>query len=707
MNEITGMADNTVIDGRYRIVRRIADGGMATVYQAVDNRLNRTVALKIMHAQLAQGPHAEEYIQRFQREAQSAASVSNSHIVPVYDTGTFQNRSYLVMELIDGVTLRQKIQENGTFSIGWSLEILSQVLDGLAAAHAHQVIHRDIKPENIMISRQGIVKITDFGLAKATSQETLSSTGMLLGTASYLAPETIENNYSSPQSDLYAVGIMGWEMIMGTVPFVSSNPVTVVFKHVHDDVPPLDKVNPSVPRQFSSFIAHLTERDPAHRPANGQEALTALKDMRASLTADEINLRIRPSDYQSRITKPVKQTSKQTDGFSSMGARSHSPEAAANYSVPQSLSDPTAIVHVKKTISADRIAATSQVTAEKTEKRRSASKKKRFSGRLRISGALVLVLALAALILWWFLSGPGSYYTLPLSQDATCTNNAESSSQTCSIVGSKFSDYRTILNDSGIPYTVAYQYSDTVAKGKIISGTPHTVGDHISKRHGTVHLVVSRGVHMITIPADIINPHSKNGKNPIKTLKSLGFDSISHNLSDDQYSATVPKGGLIYINPSAGKRISHNTRIRLILSLGPKPVAMPDIVGEEWAKAKAMLAEARLKVTVVQVYSSTVKKGVVIKASLKAGAQIHWNDTVTVTLSKGPETLTVPDVVGMDVDKAKSLLKSKGFTVKEKNTLGLGTTVIDQSLKAGSRVKAADDNGNPPTIVLTVSLFSW
>ena len=187
MSEAPHAPEGQVIEGRYRVVSRIADGGMATVYQAVDERLGRTVAIKIMHTQLAQGPHRDQFVERFHREARSAAAIANPHIVQVYDTGEFDGLDYLVMEYVHGVNLRYEMNQQGTFSVRETLRIIGETLDGLASAHRAGVVHRDIKPENILLNDRGHVQITDFGLAKTVSQATLSSTGILLGTAAYLA----------------------------------------------------------------------------------------------------------------------------------------------------------------------------------------------------------------------------------------------------------------------------------------------------------------------------------------------------------------------------------------------------------------------------------------------------------------------------------------------------------------------------------------
>jgi serine/threonine protein kinase len=285
MSEAQHAPEGQVIEGRYRVVSRIADGGMATVYQAVDERLGRTVAIKIMHTQLAQGPQRDQFVERFHREARSAAAIANPHIVQVYDTGEFDGLDFLVMEYVHGVNLRYEMNQQVTFSVRETLRIVGETLDGLASAHRAGVVHRDIKPENILLNDRGHVQITDFGLAKAVSQATLSSTGMLLGTAAYLAPEMIQHNQATPQGDLYSVGIMAWEMLAG-------NPVTLVFKHVHEDVPDITTACPGINTGVAAFLARLTARAVEDRPQDASVAFDELQQLQSNLTIDDWQYRL-------------------------------------------------------------------------------------------------------------------------------------------------------------------------------------------------------------------------------------------------------------------------------------------------------------------------------------------------------------------------------------------------------------------------------
>lgn len=681
MNEVTESPVGRMIDGRYQVTRRIAEGGMATVYEATDVKLGRTVAIKVMHVQLAQGPHREQFVQRFQREARSAAAIANPHIVQIYDTGEFEGLDYLVMEYVHGVNLRYEMNRQRVLSVRETLRIVGEVLDGLASAHAAGVVHRDIKPENILLNDRGRVQITDFGLAKAASQATLATTGMLLGTAAYLAPEMIEDNQALPQGDLYSVGIMAWEMLTGEVPFASDNPVTMVFKHVHEDVPELTISHPGMPKRVSGFIAHLTARHVEDRPVDAAAALRELHALTPTLTPDELS-------YRTMGTDGIQPTSVLPSGavpapLSQSGPDLHSEATAKNGTAS---SDETAT---------EIIDPSGQVGDAPNGKRANRTKRTAI-----IVGA---VLALAAVIgggcAWWYFLGPGSYWTVPSATDVTCEEG-----QSCTLKGADFTDYERALKVAGIPYTVTRQYSDDVARGDIVSSDPTNVGDRVSKRNGaTMTLIVSEGVREATIPDDITDASSDNGKQPLKTLKDLGFDNVTHDESQDQYSLDVPEGALLSIDPQPGTTLKHNEPITVTLSKGPMPVSMPNIVGETKEDALSSLNEAKLKVTTSEMYSDTVEAGKVISASVKSGTQMHWGDSVNVVVSKGPEMVTIPDVRGKSESEAKQTLEALGLKVEITAPLGdLTQTVRLQDPAPGQQVRLRDTKGNATTVTLTV-----
>lgn len=482
MSEVPHDPEGQVIEGRYRVISRIADGGMATVYQAVDERLDRTVAIKIMHTQLAQGPQRDQFVERFRREARSAAAIANPHIVQVYDTGEFNGLDYLVMEYVHGVNLRYEMNQQGTFSVRETLRIIGETLDGLASAHRAGVVHRDIKPENILLNDRGHVQITDFGLAKAVSQATLSSTGMLLGTAAYLAPEMIEKNLATPQGDLYSVGIMAWEMLAGKVPFTADNPVTLVFKHVHEDVPGIATVCTGINADVAAFIAHLAARAVDARPDDASAALEELQRLQSTLSIDDWQYRL-PAETDSSITTPqnvsmppappVPSTRQLDDRTRHIN---QNPNATTVMPASQSYdADATARLPLNTDVPHTEDPASTLLTAQGTDK------PSRRRGHVPIVIAIVAAIVLAGACggwTWWYFRGPGSYWTMPQPADLKCPT-----SKACRITNVKWESYKELLKFSNIEYETTEAFSDSVEAGDVISTNPADVGAHVSKRH--------------------------------------------------------------------------------------------------------------------------------------------------------------------------------------------------------------------------------
>ncbi|WEV69862.1 PASTA domain-containing protein [Bifidobacterium sp. ESL0775] len=800
MSEADNEPQSDLIDGRYRVLGPIADGGMATVYKAKDERLERVVAIKVMHTQLAQGPHRDQFVARFHREARSAAAISNPHIVQVYDSGTAGGRDYLVMEYVHGVNLRHEMNERGTFSVHETVRIISQTLDGLASAHRAGVVHRDIKPENILLNDRGRVQITDFGLAKAMSEATLSTTGMLLGTAAYLAPEMIENNLATPQGDLYSVGIMAWEMLAGRVPFTSDNPVTMVFKHVHEDVPALQTVCPGIDPSISAFIGHLTARTVEARPTDAGAALQELKTLSSRISTEGWQYRYIPSGdgtqangegttsplvgtaapapittnaatataspvpdtkpadnptgYQSEIPAPPAPASVPTTAPStSNGSNIQSPTATYGVSdipqAPPSPSDtapstspspytatqtmppgtyerqsaPNAATQAldARTLANDGTAAannptmsiglmdapveaqaeastTGKDTAKGTTKSGKPSKLRKPVIITTIILALLAVLG-AGGVAWWYFLGPGSYYSVPKPEDLNCASNSA-----CRITDVKWKPYESTLKVAGVPYETSEQFSDKVAKGKVISTDPGDVGGRVSKRtDAKLKVVVSKGVRHVTIPKDILDPSSADGKKPLEALSQAGFTNIVHEESKDEYSEDLPEGAAKSVSPKPGTTITHNSKVTLVLSKGPMPVSMPDVTGRSKDDAQAAFDDAKLKPNYSEQFSDSVPAGSIISTSVKAGTQLHWGDQVDVVVSKGPETVTMPDVRGKNENDAQKTLEALGLKVKISAPLGDFTHQVRlQSPDPGQQVRVRGDDGNPTVVTLTV-----
>lgn len=694
MSEAPHAPEGQVIEGRYRVVSRIADGGMATVYQAVDERLGRTVAIKIMHTQLAQGPHRDQFVERFHREARSAAAIANPHIVQVYDTGEFDGLDYLVMEYVHGVNLRYEMNQQGTFSVRETLRIIGETLDGLASAHRAGVVHRDIKPENILLNDRGHVQITDFGLAKTVSQATLSSTGILLGTAAYLAPEMIERNQATPQGDLYSVGIMAWEMLAGKVPFTSNNPVTLVFKHVHEDVPSIVTVCEGINANVAAFIAHLTARAVEARPADASAALAELQRLQSILAVSDwqyqlpaANVNISPNTTQAEDaaapmnegnpappTPPAPPTQQFDDRTRKLDRVK--PNMTTVMPVQQQNVDPEATTRFSLPLDGDVNTADGSTRPQSPAMQngdygnagKDKSSKKHRTPLIVAGVAAFLLTCGAGGWAWWCYQGPGSYWTMPQPDGMSCSDSVA-----CPITGVKWSDYESLLKVSDIEYEVSEKYSDSITEGDIISTDPANVGDRGSKRRGQkVKVVVSKGVRQATVPADILDATSASGKDPINALKKAGFDNVEQTTaSDDTYSMEVPQGALLSLSVDPGATLPHNTTITVTVSQGPKPVTMPNIVGKTKDEAQQTMDDLKLTANWTESFDDKIPQGQVISTSVSSGNTLHWGDSVDVVVSKGPETITLPNYVGQKASDAKAALEKLGFTVKVSSQLTL------------------------------------
>lgn len=753
------------IENRYRIVKKIAEGGMATVYQAQDERLNRPVALKIMHTQLAQGLHREQFIARFRREATSAASIANPHIVQVYDTGEFEGLDYLVMEYVHGVNLRYEMNKYGTFSVKDTLRVLAQTLDGLASAHLAGVVHRDIKPENILINDRGNVQITDFGLARAISQATLSSTGLLLGTAAYLAPEMIEKNLATPQGDLYSAGMMAWEMLAGRVPFNADNPVTLVFKHVHEDTPSIKTVCKDINSSVADFLSSITAREMEKRPSDASKALNILRSVCAGLSEQEWQYKLevdldaenqsfegsiiankledKNSNLKSQIPLPPSINSN-TFNSNTLGNSDSSNDTISNTKELNKTVDMDKTTDIDKTADIDATQALStknsdfnegssnyssstssnpledfndnnmltvtmrapQFISERLKAKRNKSNNANDNGKKTRKNIIIISASCAAIAAaavafgaYWYYLGPGSYWSLPKPNTQECASQSA-----CKITNVPWADYERTLKISNIPYSVSKDFSDNIPEGNIIFTNPDFSGSKISKRNnGRVKIVVSKGVRKSTIPEDIIDPTSNAGKDPIKALKKAGFTSITHKSSEDIYSLEIPKGCVVEISPTPGMQMNHNKNITVILSKGPMPVSMPDVVNLTKEEADKAFNEAKLVPNYSEEFNDKVGKGKIISASVQKGTQMHWGDKLDVVVSKGPKTITMPDVRNKNANEARRILESLGLKVNISAPLGdLMHTVRFQSAAPGSQVRVLDESGNPTTVTLTI-----
>lgn len=618
----------TVIDDRYRIETRIARGGMATVYKAHDSRLDRHVALKIMYPHLAE---SQEFVTRFRREARAAAKLTHPGVVAVYDQGTTEGSSYLVMELVKGPNLRTYLRSHGCLKVGRSLEITAQILSALSTAHRQGLIHRDVKPENVLLPKDSSVKVADFGLARAASEVTAATTGSILGTVAYLSPETVSGHVADARVDVYAVGIMLYEMLTGVVPFTGDTPIQIAYAHVNQDIPRLREDYDWVPQPVDDLVARLTSRDPAQRPVDATVALELVEQTLAQLDSTDLELRGQAEPVE--VNEP-------------------------NFDSGQ-MATPT-LVEVPLP------APQPHNLGEGNPGSRTATK----SGKLlpiliTIAGVLLVGLGIG----WYLLLGPGSYDPVP------------------DVVNQQWATASGNLEKAKLNFVRVEEFSDTVAAGNV-SRTVPGAGDEVW-RFGEVKVYVSKGIQMLDVP-DL----SKTAKDQLKqVVTKAGFaaptiseayhdtvpagqvisqepaanTNVAHNtvikvtvskgrepvvvpslegkLRDEavtmlhqaglqaavteEYSDDVARGTVMRQDAAANTTLYRNDTVPLVVSRGPRTVTVPSVRGKSEAAATQALESLGLKVKITRIYSVV---GVVAESDPAAGTEVEVGATVTLKM---------------------------------------------------------------------------
>ncbi|MFB6642718.1 Stk1 family PASTA domain-containing Ser/Thr kinase [Streptomyces chartreusis] len=619
-----------VLDGRYRVDARIAVGGMATVYRALDTRLDRVLALKVMHPALAVDG---AFVERFIREAKSVARLAHPNVVQVFDQGTDGSYVYLAMEYVAGCTLRDVLRDRGALQPRAALDILEPVLAALGAAHRAGFVHRDMKPENVLIGDDGRVKVADFGLVRSVDTVT-STTGAVLGTVSYLAPEQIEQpGTADARVDVYACGVVLYEMLTGEKPHDGDSPAVVLYKHLHEDVPPPSAVVPGLAYELDELVASATARSPQIRPYDAVALLAQARETRAGLSPDQLDA-MPPQALSADHSNSDDRTSvipRSLNIQRPLPVNGDEPQANFNRTSRLETPPPPPPSHRPRT-------------------------SRRPRGPMMIVAAVLLVLGLGVGI--WYINS-GQFTQVP------------------PLLSKTEAQARDRLEDAGLDVgKVERAYSDTVKRGTVISTDPGT-GARI-RHNDSVKLVISQGPETVKVP-DI------EGYPLAKARTELKESGLQPGMVKREFNDDVTRGSVLSADPGTGTEVRSGSAITLIVSKG-SPVDVPDVTGEDPADARAELEEAGLKVKIASArVNSEFDAGQVAQQSPAEGKQAAEGDTVTLTLSKGPEMIEVPDVVGDSVDDAKSELEAAGFEVDEdRGLLGLfGDTVKKQSVEGG------------------------
>ena len=649
---------------------------MATVYRAHDRRLDRTVALKLMHAHLADSP---DFVSRFRREARAAARLSNPGVVAVFDQGSLDGVAYLVMEYVEGPTLRDLIAA-GPLSVKEALGLVAQLLRPLGAAHRAGLVHRDIKPENVLLPSDGsVAKVADFGLARAVTEVTQTTTGNVLGTVAYLAPELITSGDSTSRADVFSAGVVLYELLTGQQPFTADSPIQIAFRNVHEDVPLPSKLVPDMPADVDELVATMTRREPQERPADADEALALLRNVVDELTDSELSVR-RGGGTGSIRTQQVMTANAQAARSAIDNEPQESEDEASSedsthagmrtVSLPIGSIGPDAKGRTRA-LSRKAVAADAQRTTAVPTRGRGPGDLKR---RTAIIVGLLAVAGTGAGATWYLTVGPGRRVPVP------------------NIVGMSEDQAQLALEKQGLDWgTPTRAYSDTVPAGSVVSCQPK-VGQKVGLGQA-VTAVISRGVETKTVP-DVVGKTKDQASAVIKGA-GLTLGDVT-----EQYSASVDSGKVISSDPKAGKVIEHTAKISIVVSKGKEPATIPDVTGMSEDEAKKTLEDAGLKKgKVSKDYSDSVAKGNVISSSPIAGASGYYKgDSVDLTVSKGPEKVTIPDVTGKSQDEAKKTLEDAGLKVEVNKRLGgpFGT-VRSTDPAPGSSVK--------PDSKVTINIF--
>jgi serine/threonine-protein kinase len=646
------------LERRYRITDRIARGGMASVYTAHDERLDRTVAIKIMHAGLGDGPDDDgAFAARFVREARAAARLTHPNVVSVYDQGADTSAdatiTFLAMEYVPGHTLRDTIVAETPMPARKALAVIEPVLGALAAAHRAGLVHRDVKPENVLISSDGRqIKVADFGLARAVSSQTQhTSTGVLIGTVSYLAPELVTDGTADARADVYAAGVVLYELLTGTKPHAGETPIQVAYKHVHADVPAPSRTVPDLPAYVDALVARATARDRSLRFADAGVFLHQLHRVQHALATGVVDDPELVADLALPAHSPDAYADEPT---TAMLVRA--PHAGAGDSTRQ-------VVRTAPSVSRSGGPAGPPAKTRRSEAR-SARPRNRRRGPIMLILALLLAVAVGGGA-WWF--GFGRYADAPGVLQLT---QAQAESK---------------LESAGLHVEVAPPaYSDTVAKGRVMASDPGP-GDRVL-RGGTVTITISKGVEQYPIPDEA-------GKTYAQAKADL--TAIKMDVSEDQaWSETVPEGKVISTNPKAGVVLRPGTAVTVTVSKGRRPIKVGDWVGKSAEQAKKVLTGRGLVVKTDSDYSDNVAEGKVISQSPGTGT-LYRGDTVSLLVSKGPPMVTIPGGLrGSGVDDATAKLEALGLHVEVDHSpfyAGLGYVIsIDpgsgEKVRVGSTV---------------------
>jgi beta-lactam-binding protein with PASTA domain/tRNA A-37 threonylcarbamoyl transferase component Bud32 len=608
-----------LIDGRYAVTARIAHGGMATVYRATDTRLDREVALKVMHAELARD---EEFVRRFIGEAKSVARLSHQNVVAVFDQGADGPYLYLAMEYVPGRTLKELLRDSGRFPPAAALEIMAGVLDGLAAAHASGIVHRDVKPENVLLTADGRIKVADFGLARAQSAAGHTRAGLLVGTVAYVSPEQVTGGTTGPRGDVYSAGVMLFELLTGRVPFTGDTPLSIAYQHVNADVPAPSAMAPGIGVPVDQLVLAATSRDPARRPADAGEFLRAVHHVREGLAESSGLTSVMGAGVQGLGEAPWLDLDAPAVADGRWARQFNGGGHEDSHTLVVDREDGGGRHHIGR---------------------------EPFLGRWLFGPRLLIVVLVAALGLglgfggWWLFSGRFAHVPV-VAGDSVGQATA------------------TLTGDGFIVRQGARVHSNTVPKGKVVGTSP---AGRVSKGT-TITLLISSGPFTSVVP-DVRNDTQAAAqaalarRHLVSTVQKVG--------------ANAPVGTVVGTSPPAGSTWPQTKTVTILVAAGPP---LPDFTGQSIDAVRQLASQNNVKLQEESDTNSQDPAGTVVSQEPAAGAMFQPGQTVVVRVSTGPQLVNVPDPIGMDATDATQLLENAGFQVKV-NRFGFSNKVWDYS----------------------------
>lgn len=654
---------------RYEILGRIGSGGMADVYKGKDHKLNRFVAIKVLKSDYRSD---EVFIKKFLSEAQAAAGLMHPNVVNVYDVGQDRGLYYMVMELVEGITLKDYIEKKGKISAKETVSISIQMVTGLQAAHNHHIIHRDIKPQNIIISKDGKVKVTDFGIARATTSTQTISTSVM-GSVHYTSPEQARGGVVDEKSDIYSIGITMYEMVTGHVPFDGDSTVTVALKHLQEQIVSPSEEVPDIPYSLECIIMKCTQKNPQLRY---HDCASLLTDLKRSLVDPDGDFVIAGAGVRGDTDRTVVMSTEEIEQVQ-QGQYGDEDDYDGDDDYDNGDYD-----HDDDDDDYDRRRPQDR---RRRKKNNVNSDTKRIMKILMIVAGVVialLVLFLVANAAGFFSSGPG------------LTQEEEDTVEVPDLRGRTEEEAKKILNDMelGIKVDPERQPSNQYEEGQIMAQDKEP-GTEVDK-NTTITVTISSGeeAKTTTVP-DVVNREESEAEQMIRDANL----TVAH--GEAQYDDNVAEGNVISSNPVAGTEIEEGQTVTIVVSLGQKPATVPDIRGMSAADAEAALSAEGLVGSASEDYSDTVEAGKVISQTVDPNSEVDKGTTVSYVVSLGPETkyVTVPGLGGYTEEQARQRLTNAGLNVGTVDTAYSSTVskgyVISQTASAGSSVEEGTSVG--------------